>query len=137
MLRNSIFKDLLYLLHLDLSHSRLNSLKHAVFNGLGELARLRIAYNQLTYLGENVFKELSNLTYLYLNHNSLTYVTSETLNIPQLYVLHFSSNPLNLKDGLFSNLNKLEFSSLWNTTRQGLPVNVFAGLQNLQHLHFD
>ena len=136
MLRNNLFKDLLHLLHLDLSHNRLNSLKHAVFNGLGELTHLRIEFNQLTYLGENVFKELSNLTYLYLNHNFLTYVTLEMLNIPQLYVLRLESNPLNLKDGVFSNLNKLEFLSLWNTTQQ-LSVNMFAGLQNLQHLHLD
>ena len=137
LLKDNLFEDLLHLLYLDLSRNRLVSLKPRVFNGLGKLTHLSIAYNQLTYLDESVFKELSNLIYLSLNYNFLTYITSEMLNVPQLYFLYLSNNDLNLTSGVFSKLTGLWLLALWNTTHLELPVNVFAGLQNLQHLYLN
>ena len=137
LLIGNLFEDLLHLLHLDLSRNRLDSLKPRVFNGLSELKRLSIAYNQLTYLDESVFKKMSNLKYLKLNDNILTYITSEMLNVPQLYLLDLSNNDLNLTSGVFSKLAGLWYLSLWNTAQLELPVNVFDGLQNLEHLILD
>ena len=57
------------------------------------------------------------------------------LNVPQLHFLDLSNNDLNLTSGVFSKLTGLWFLALRNTTHLELPVNVFAGLQNLQHLY--
>ena len=139
ILQNNLFQDLLRLLYLDLSRNRIVSISPAVFNGLGKLMFLSISNNRLTYLDESLFKGLSNVTDLYLKYNYLKSVTSELLNLPQLTFLDLSRNPLNLTQEVpvFSNLNKLWFLSLKNTTIKELPINVFTGLHSLEHLLID
>ena len=146
--------------NLDLTHSRIKSLKAHDFSGLDSLELLNLGDNELTALPEGIFGKLGKLKQLVLGRNSLAELpqgifeglgslerlwllgnsftswpvgTFEMLD--SLKDLYLQSNPLtSLPEDVFRGLTGLETLVLRQTPLSSLPEGIFGGLGSLKYL---
>ena len=140
-LEQNTFKMMTSLVYLDLSLSKIWSLKSGCFNGLVNLKRLNLNFCNINQIEENAFSSsLANLEALILSHNKLRLIEKHYFNnLLNLKQLNLSNNKLeSIQDGSFNclkNLNGLDLSS--NNKLNSIKCDVFEQNVNLRQLILD
>ena len=79
-----LFRNMIHLHELDLSHNMIKSLNATIFDDLMELESLNLAHNYLEFLPPGLFTKLQRLRYIHLESNLLTSLTSQSFPIESL-----------------------------------------------------
>lgn len=136
-LPRNVFKHLVNLTLLDLSHNNIRSIHQYTFNGLVDLQHLKFNSNELGKIPNGTFQYTQNLVILELVHNSIYNVTKEMFTgLGNLHHLYLNGNYMR-------SIHNNAFLSLINLTELNLSFNLlhsanrkmFAGLSKLRHLY--
>ncbi|XP_067125864.1 toll-like receptor 4 [Centruroides vittatus] len=129
------------LLHLEVTHSKLQALEFHSFCNLTELRMIKFSYNRISELRSETFCSLKNLTSLVLAHNDITNVKNITHLLseytPSLTNLDLSENNLitiQSDDFQFTNDNNIEVLSLSSCNLNHIDPTSFTNLQKLKYL---
>ncbi|CAG2188064.1 unnamed protein product [Mytilus edulis] len=145
LIRNGTFKNLSYLVTLDLSSNRLKTIEPDAFIGLHSLKQFILQNNKLRYhrsvFPTNIFRPLVSLQSLNVQSNSLKYnhtfpddIISDIVTLESLYVdAIFVTRVLSFGKG-YSLLKKLTKLFLGNCLLNEINKNTFVNVPYLEHL---
>ncbi|XP_076086235.1 toll-like receptor 4 [Mytilus galloprovincialis] len=145
LIRNGTFKNLSYLLTLDLSSNRLKTIEPDAFIGLHSLKQFILQNNKLRYhrsvFPTNIFRPLVSLQSLNVQSNSLKYnhtfpddIIADIVTLESLYVdAIFVTRVLSFGKG-YSLLKKLTKLFLGNCFLNEINRNTFVNVPYLEHL---
>lgn len=132
-----IFKDLQWLVRVDLSQNRLSSLPRGVFEALPHLAQLELRDNLLQEIDSEIFIDLPSLANLSLENNVLRRIEPGAFSqVPSLRRLDLARNQLEgmLSVAAATGLGNLEHLNLSRNHLQGIESGALALLSSLQFL---
>eukprot|EP00434_Breviolum_minutum_P020066 symbB.v1.2.017701.t2/scaffold1385.1/size122333/10 len=131
-----IFKDLRWLVRIDVSQNRLASLPRGVFESLPRLAQLELRDNLLQELPSEAFRNLPSLQNLSLQNNVLRSIAPDAFQaVPSLQRLDLAKNQLSgiLDPTALRGLSNLRHLDLSQNHLRGIQTGALA-LKNLHSL---
>ncbi|PSN37082.1 hypothetical protein C0J52_26108 [Blattella germanica] len=119
---------------INLSHNRISILENGAFAGLTSLIELKLDFNALPALHDNVFEGLSSLKTLHLEENYINEIQSNVFrNLKNLKFLHIGGNYIHsLSGNVFSELMVLR--KLTITSLLEIPEESLAPLRSLKSI---
>lgn len=124
---------------LNVSHNHIFNVHMNAFNGLTKLKTMDLSYNFLRYILPEWTRNLVSLQELYLRGNNLkdavnhdVFRTGKIFESKTLKVLDLSQcGIISIKNGIFSDLPKLEKLDLSNNRLKRIKLSIVAPLKNL------
>lgn len=132
-----IFKDLQWLVRVDISQNRLSSVPRGVFESLPRLAQIELRDNLLQEIDSEIFIDLPSLANLSLENNVLRRIEPGAFSqVPSLRRLDLARNQLEgmLSVAAATGLGNLEQLNLSRNHLQGIESGALALLRSLRVL---
>jgi Leucine-rich repeat (LRR) protein len=139
VIEEGVFKNLKFLIYLDLSGNEIKNLSSGIFHGLSSLRLLKLFSNEIEMLHLDIFKELSALTYLDLAFNKIqTLLCNMFQGLVRLRTLTLFENRIHtIKPGAFRGLVRLEHLDMRKNRINILIRDTFIDLVNLRILYLE
>lgn len=112
-LRDSAFVGLIFLKNLFLHNNEISTIYNGTFRGIKKLEFLTFENNSLTNLVAGAFKELINLQTLNIKNNVISHIDQDAFTgLDQLKELNLELNILTSVDGIFNGLSTIKIITL-------------------------
>lgn len=120
---HDIFSNLTKLKYLYLRNCTFSKLETEYFYRLKQLNEIDLSFNKINNVSQIIFRDLILLRRLYLNDNEIGIIQNNTFSLLKgIQKIYLQNNRLTVLDtNMFAGISKLN----------GLPANIFCGLNNL------
>ncbi|KAI1725771.1 leucine rich repeat domain-containing protein [Ditylenchus destructor] len=125
--------------NLILDNNCLKRIPSKAIDGMQFLIALHIKYNEIEKLGSNDLRNMTSLSMLTLTGNAISHISKNfTHNTPNLRYIYLGENALSsIEAGTMKQFSQAEIIDLSYNNLPEITVDLFNGMENLQHLNLE